>query len=153
MINLKTVVEKYPESLDSPAKFQNYLKDLYPDQADQVRIKVLADAMNCGIVDEIRSGKTEPLDVTRYRTLMEQKYGYSSRLVFECVTKWIKALEPKWSIGDYQNVSESVSENNSSPSLFQKIYAKMHTHVFLDTVIAPTCLEHGYTVHRCKCGY
>ena len=153
MIDLITVVEKYPESLESPAKFQNYLKDLYPEQEDQVRIKVLTDAMNCGIVDEIRRGKTGSLDVARYRTLMEQKYGYSSCLVFECVTKWIKALESKCPVEDSHSVSKPTTSNNPPPSLSQKILATMHTHVFSDIVVAPTCLEHGYTLHRCKCGY
>ena len=93
MIDLKVVVTKYPECLENSEKFRNYLKDLYPERADQVRIKVLADAMTCGIVDEIKAGKTGSVDVTRYRTLIEQQYGYSSRLVFECVTKWISAFQ------------------------------------------------------------
>ena len=28
-----------------------------------------------------------------------------------------------------------------------------HTHVYSDTVVAPTCTEQGYTTHTCRCGY
>ena len=28
-----------------------------------------------------------------------------------------------------------------------------HTHVFQNTVVAPTCTENGYTLHSCVCGY
>lgn len=27
-----------------------------------------------------------------------------------------------------------------------------HTHSYVDTVVAPTCTENGYTVHKCSCG-
>ena len=29
----------------------------------------------------------------------------------------------------------------------------VHTHVFTDTVVPPTCTEKGYTIHKCDCGY
>ncbi len=28
-----------------------------------------------------------------------------------------------------------------------------HTHVYSDTVVAPTCMTVGYTTHTCRCGY
>ena len=28
-----------------------------------------------------------------------------------------------------------------------------HTHVYSDTIVAPTCTEQGYTTHTCVCGY
>jgi len=31
--------------------------------------------------------------------------------------------------------------------------ADRHIHVFIDTVVPPTCQEQGYTQHRCACGY
>ena len=158
MIDLKVVVTKYPGCLENSEKFRNYMKDLYPERADQVRIKVLADAINCGIVDEIRSGKTGPVDVTRYRTLMEQQYGYSSRLVFECVTKWISAFQLEKSpqgmeITDRHTGASNAGSNISREFMAKKQAGQIHTHVFSDTVVAPTCIEHGYTLHRCKCGY
>ena len=145
MIDLKVVVTKYPECLENSEKFRNYLKDLYPERADQVRIKVLADAMTCGIVDKIKAGKTGPVDVTRYRTQMEDTFGYSNRLVFECVVAWVRAFEPE--------VVPDLEVEEVKPSAAQRIIGKIHTHTFTDTVIAPTCIEHGYTLHRCKCGY
>ena len=28
----------------------------------------------------------------------------------------------------------------------------VHTHSYAETVIAPTCTENGYTIHKCACG-
>ena len=30
---------------------------------------------------------------------------------------------------------------------------KIHFHQFVDEIVKPTCKEHGYTIHKCSCGY
>ena len=59
MIDLKEVITKYPESLESAARFHAYMADLYFERVYQARIKVLADAISCGIVDKIKTGNTD----------------------------------------------------------------------------------------------
>ena len=56
MIDLKSVVEKYPECLDSATKFKSYMMDLYPDNSNKARIRILADIVDCGIALEIKNG-------------------------------------------------------------------------------------------------
>ena len=118
MIDLRNVVEKYPECLEDSTKFKNYLKDLYPSQEDQVRIRILSDVMNCGIVNEIKSGKTDSISIAHYRTEMENKYGYSSRLVQECISKWISvfdqnASEQRKPIDEEKAIENSIIEDNA----------------------------------------
>ena len=118
MIDLRNVVEKYPECLEDSTKFKNYLKDLYPGQEDQVRIRILSDVMNCGIVNEIKSGKTDSISIAHYRTEMENKYGYSSRLVQECISKWISVFDQNASeqcqpLAEEKPIENSIIEDNA----------------------------------------
>lgn len=153
MIDLRNVVEKYPECLENPNKFKSYLKDIYPDQEDQVRIRILSDVMNCGIVNEIKSGKTDSISIAHYRTEMENKYGYSSRLVFECISMVVLAFNPNCSLGEYQKENNVTSYNESKNALPKETPTQKHIHMFTDTIVSPTCQEHGYTLHQCSCGY
>lgn len=116
MIDLRNVVEKYPECLENPTKFKNYLIDLYPSQEDQVQIRILSDIMRCGIVEEIKAGKTDSVAITHYRTVIESKYGYSSQLVLECISNWVSAFDPNAScqseyIDENKTTENSIEEN------------------------------------------
>lgn len=46
-----------------------------------------------------------------------------------------------------EQTSESSSEESSS------IVQPGHTHSFTDSVVAPGCVDKGYTKHSCECGY
>lgn len=157
MIDLKAAIEQNPDCLESSEKFRNYLNDLYPSRADKACIKVLADVISCGIVSEIRSGKTSSLDIDKYHTLLMQKNGYSSRLACEYIKQWLTALLPDDLFQEIISVDQPKAASNFA-SITKKFVAKMqageiHTHIFEDTIIAPTCRDHGYTLHQCKCGY
>ena len=92
MIDLKSVVEKYPECLDSATKFKSYMMDLYPDNSNKARIRILADIVDCGIALEIKNGKTDSISISNFCNTMESQYGYSAKLVEECIDQFIVAL-------------------------------------------------------------
>ena len=92
MIDLKNVINNYPECLENPTKFKNYMLDLYPDNTNKARIRILADMVDCGIAAEIKNGKTDNLAVVNYCKTMENQYGYSEKLVKECVDLFIVAF-------------------------------------------------------------
>ena len=52
MIDLKSVVEKYPESLNSAEKLRAYLTDLYP--SEKAKVGIVVSIFSCGIADEIK---------------------------------------------------------------------------------------------------
>ena len=97
MIDLRSVVEKYPECLDSATKFKSYMMDLYPDNSNKARIRILADIVDCGIALEIKNGKTDSISISNFCNTMENQYGYSAKLVEECVHQFLVAFgfEPK----------------------------------------------------------
>ena len=92
MIDLKSVVEKYPECLDSATKFKSYMMDLYPDNSNKARIRILADIVDCGIALEIKNGKTDSISISNFCNTMENQYGYSAKLVEECVNQFLVAF-------------------------------------------------------------
>ena len=92
MIDLKNVINNYPECLGSASKFKSYMLDLYPDNTNKARIRILTDMVDCGIAAEIKNGKTDNLAVVNYCNTMENQYGYSEKLVKECVDLFIAAF-------------------------------------------------------------
>lgn len=92
MIDLKSVVEKYPECLDSATKFKSYMMDLYPDNSNKARIRILADIVDCGIALEIKNGKTDSISISNFCNTMENQYGYSVKLVEECIDQFVIAF-------------------------------------------------------------
>ena len=145
MIDLKSIIEKYPECLESPEKFKGFMLDLYPDLGDRARIKVLTDAFSSGLVDEIRNGEYKSVDISRYIHTMEAQYGYSLRLISESIKQWINAF----------NSTENPSFEKEEATKLEKpiLRGAFHTHKYNDIVVPATCQEGGYTVHRCNCGY
>lgn len=85
MIDLKTVIELYPECLNNADVFKRYMSDLYSDNKYMARIRILSDMIGCGIANEIKNGKTDNSSVASFCSIMENQYGYSSQLVNECV--------------------------------------------------------------------
>ena len=92
MIDLKSVVEKYPECLDSATKFKSYMMDLYPDNSNKACIRILADIIDCGIALEIENGKTDNISISNFCNTMESQYGYSAKLVGECINQFLVAF-------------------------------------------------------------
>lgn len=92
MIDLKNVINNYPECLDSASKFKSYMLDLHPDNTNKARIRILTDMVDCGIAAEIKNGKTDNWAVVNYCNTMENQYGYSEKLVKECVDLFIAAF-------------------------------------------------------------
>ena len=92
MIDLKSVVEKYPECLDGATKFKSYMMDLYPDNSNKARIRILADIVDCGIALEIKNGKTDSISISNFCNTMENQYGYSVKLVKECIDQFVIAF-------------------------------------------------------------
>ena len=52
------------------------------------------------------------------------------------------------SSGKNDDLSDATSEESSSEEIIET-----HTHSFTDEVFEPSCVERGYTMHTCECGY
>lgn len=88
-MDLKSVVEKYPESLNSAEKLRAYLTDLYPNE--KAKVGIVVSIFSCGIAEEIeRSKKIDDVTIERFCTRLENDYGYSMKLTRECIDLWLR---------------------------------------------------------------
>ena len=89
MIDLKEVITKYPECLESSEKLRAYLTDLYPNE--KAKVSIIVAIFNCGIAEEIeRSKKIDDVTIERFCTRLENDYGYSTKLARECIDLWLE---------------------------------------------------------------
>lgn len=71
---------------------QELYDGLYPDNSNKARIRILADMIDCGIALEIKNGKTDNISISNFCNTMENQYGYSVKLVEECINQFVSAF-------------------------------------------------------------
>ena len=108
MIDLKEIITKYPECLESAAKLKSFLADLYPEE--KARCSILATIFDVGIAEQIKNGKVDKLSVDSYCNSLEDSYGYSPRLIRECVEIWSIAYKPALEILNNNGLHQSSIE-------------------------------------------
>lgn len=144
MIDLKTVISKYPDSISNGKRLKSILLDLYPDE--KLYVSLLAQILDDGIVDEIKVKKE--IDVIEFINLcnkIEKSHGIAQKYIEGCLTIWANAFDIpiKTKLTPVKRTVKNVANNETV----------IHTHKYVDTVVPPTCTEKGYTLHSCNCGY
>ena len=148
MINLKEVIAKYPECLESESKLRSYLVDLYPDE--KLYAGILADMLSDGIVDEMK-GKSN-IDTLTFGVLcdkVENKRGLARKYVEGCLNIWANAFDIEIKTSPAPQKLTPVKRTHKKV----EITDELHEHKYIKTVIPPTCKEKGYTLYSCDCGY
>lgn len=109
MINLKEVITKYPECLESASKLRSFLVDLYPEEKRSIAI--ITTIFDCGIAEEIKNAKGEIDDLTinSYCNRLENTYAYSTKFSRECLLLWSDAYDVTYK----SNFSQSTQIKNS----------------------------------------
>lgn len=144
MIDLKNVINNYPDSVSSGKKLKSVLLDLYPDE--KLYGSLLAQILDDGIVDEIRTKKE--IDVIEFINLcnkIEKNHGIAHKYIEGCLTIWATAFDIpiKTRIAPIKRDVKKLTNNETA----------IHKHKYIDTIVPPTCTEKGYTLHYCNCGY
>ena len=112
MINLKEVITKYPECLESASKLHSYLVDLYPEEKRSITI--ITTIFDCGIAEEIKNNKDniDVMTLTSYCNKLENEYAYSPKYSKECLNLWCDCFIEK-KIEDKEIINNTIpSENN-----------------------------------------
>ena len=87
MIDLKSILQKYPESVKNKEQFRHILRDTYPEMSREVNIVV--DVLEAGIALQI--GKMDYLkekDLKKYLSILEKVYGVSSVYGLSALYNW-----------------------------------------------------------------
>lgn len=128
MINLKEVLTKYPECLESASKLRSYLVDIYPEE--KARIRVIVDSFDCGIYEKIKNAdNADKLFLNRLYSTLEKDYGYSHTISEWCVSEWLKFLNKE----SFLKVSVLVNQKNLNiETQFDVLENKTHESVVDD---------------------
>lgn len=87
MIDLKEVITKYPECLESSEKLRAYLTDLYPNE--KAKVSIIVAIFSCGIANEIKRMNTiDEMVLSRYCDKLENDFGFYAKLSKECIGIW-----------------------------------------------------------------
>ena len=91
MINLKSVIQTYPESLENKQRLSAFLNDLYPNEQQLIHILVLI--YDCGMADELEDmDSIDILGVTKYIHRLERQFGIQEHLAYDALHQWLDAL-------------------------------------------------------------
>lgn len=116
MINLKDVISKYPECLESSEKLRAYLTDLYPNE--KAKVSIIVAIFNCGIAEEIKdSSSIDKMMLSRYCDKLENDFGYSSKLSQICLECWAEAYDKGTLIQPTPVLAEDLPAEHSSVKL------------------------------------
>lgn len=149
MIDLKEVVEKYPECLQDAKRLKSILYDLYPQE--KLYAGILASILDDGIVQDIQGSKE--IDVFSFKSYckkIESKHGFAGKYIEGCLNIWANAFGVKINTPPVPQKNAGIEKK--APVQAQ-VESSIHTHKYVDTIVPPSCTEKGYTLHTCDCGY
>lgn len=149
MIDLKEVVEKYPECLQDAKRLKSMLYDLYPQE--KLYAGILASILDDGIVKDIQGSKE--IDVFSFKSYckkIEAKHGFAGKYIEGCLNIWANAFGVKINTPPIPQKNAGIEKKAPVQAQAE---SSIHTHIYVDTVVSPSCTEKGYTLHTCDCGY
>lgn len=149
MIDLKSVINQYPEYVQDGKKLKSLLSDLYPSES--LYVSILCSMLDDGVVDEIKGKDViDKLTFTNLSSQIEAKHGYAQKYIDGCLSIWANAFGIKIIAGQELPKIVPIKKPNKKE---KEIDTTIHTHKFKTIQVEPTCTEKGYTLHRCDCGY
>ena len=149
MIDLKEVVEKYPECLQDAKRLKSILYDLYPQE--KLYAGILASILDDGIVKDIQGSKE--IDVFSFKSYckkIESKHGFAGKYIEGCLNIWANAFGVKINTPPVPQKNAGIEKKAPVQA---RVESSIHTHKYVDTIVPPSCTEKGYTLHTCDCGY
>ena len=113
MIELKSIITKYPECLSNCVKFKSILHDMYPKEK-RLYFNILSDILESGVIAQIKV-YTE-LDTAVFDCLCEEinnKYGYDIDIVATCLQIWATAFDVQSPFKYSKHISAGAGVNTS----------------------------------------
>lgn len=90
-IDLKSILEKFPECENDNSRLRAVLRDFYPK--DSREVNVVLNVQHCGIAGQIKKmKKVDQADMNRFVVFMEKEFGVMEPYAVGAVLIWAKAL-------------------------------------------------------------
>lgn len=108
-LNLKSIITKYPESLDNPKMLKGIICDLYP-QCPRGLVNAVVVVVESDILKEIRSiTVVKSINTARWIGHLESEYGYSEKFAQKAICLWCEAISKEWFKPTVKAVAGNVS--------------------------------------------
>lgn len=92
MVDLKLILQKYPNCLNSRASFKSILMDTYPSEKRLVNILTIL--FECGVANKIKLKKRiDGNEMQGLITQVENEYGISAQYTQEAIIIWASAFD------------------------------------------------------------
>lgn len=119
-IDLKQLVEQYPEVLTDGTKLKAYILDLYP-QCKRGMVNILVAIQQCGIVSEMQASKSpSALDMSRWKKVLDDDYGFAGRTAETCLQMWCSAVGVQLEIKVSVETKPNKPNDNIPPKIKEK---------------------------------
>ena len=142
MIDLKKVINEYPDAMENPTKLRSVLLDLYPEHENREMVELLAEELSCDVANQIKQSKITEKNIPFKADSVGLKNHYSIQLLESSVQLWRDVFP--------EEVNKNTTDNSTKNT---KSKGPIHVHRLTKTVVEPTCQEKGYTLYQCDCGY
>ena len=94
-LNLKQIVEQYPDSLQNPQKLRGLILDLYPE-CPRGLVQVIVSIIDNGVFQEIQTTENPSVMIkSRWVKNIKNSYGYSSEFIEQAIEIWLNVFNEK----------------------------------------------------------
>ena len=101
-INLKKIIEQFPDCITNGAKLKAILLDTYPEISKAI-VNTLVIMANSGIAKEIQDSENiTELDKSRWQKKLEDDYGLSERIVSACIEIFTECVADDYDLTDFE---------------------------------------------------
>jgi hypothetical protein len=91
-IDLRRIIEDYPECVSNGAKLKAILSDLYP-AAPKAILNTLCLTVNCGVAAEVKTvSSISQIEVSRWQNTLVTEYGLARNIIDKSLGLWISVF-------------------------------------------------------------
>lgn len=121
-MNLRIILNQYPQCLESRAKLSAILRDLYPSERRQINI--VLDIYECGIADKIKQLKSiDALQVQAFCRQLEVEYALPAQYALRGIALWLEAYSvPIQKYNQFSEQQYEITRENNSDELSNDIF-------------------------------
>ena len=157
-INLKQIIEQFPDCVTNGAKLKAILLDTYPDTPKAV-INTLVLMANSGMAKEIQDNENiTKLDISRWQKKLEDNYGLSDKIILDCISILTKSISESCNLIDFVIENGVLNEYKGSasfvkiPDCVTKIEGAFFKNIHLKKIFIPETVTYigDYSFSGCK---
>lgn len=157
-INLKNIIEQFPDCVTNGAKLKAILLDTYPEISKAI-VNTLVIMANSDVAKEIQDSENiTELDKSRWQKKLEDDYGLSNKIILDCIDILTKNISESCNLSDFVIENGVLNEYKGSASIVKipdcvtKIEGAFFENIHLKKIFIPNTVTYigDYSFSGCK---